>query len=1088
MKVRLRGKADVVCEGTRPGSSWGLPLCAALILLAATMTTTGTANAVAPGRFLTYDLGADGTGDHSASSYLFGIDPVTGAIASVIDGGDIDQFPGPKGATKPRRALLTMATDARGTTYFAVQNWGLPSQPFQNSIELFSLRAGSVESPVLRATLVSYPALTNIHSPAQIVIDRLRNRLVFVSPGAFGVENPELRLYDLRHLELESPLLPLATVELTSAEGPRMPSALAVARDGSVYLLQETAAPDPTCLSSLPPGRPDIECRSLLVKRWEPGGALTVEGAIGLPGTDGFLSGYPHATTYLDPTRGARGLLVTLAHSNELAPDSFAWFLRMFDLDTRTSWDVELPTLSGPLPRVGLTGDAAGNLYVLEHLYGGCSGSSGPCNYDTQCGSACDAPRPQVRIQKLVLAPDGSAAGAFTVDVPNTTLEGDTSLPSGPLYLVPEPSQRIVLDWDTPPDIVFETLEDWVGTGTPGPSPTCGLRPPLAVPYPSTTQELAGLSGANRDAVLTLVDDTLRRSGFDLPVVDTRYYPDDTDRSAAITVQFGASGPVAGVAYDVGCGGRGAMFMGERDRCNRRADARVLVNAVVDSGALPGVSLTPAELARTILHQVGHALGLEHVLPLAGATTGSIMDHVPDPSERFPGQPLEIVEPPDGVCGDGQGKTHDALAQLRITTTCDTPAQLAAAGLVPGSDDACPSCATCANEEALSVTVSGLTTDVRLVAVQRLRGENLIGSVEPWREEPNWIQLAALGDLATGGPTTVRIPLGDTGAVRIVGSTTGDAYDVAFTIDGPSGPMVLFDPAQLGAAVSRSTLTSKAGRVLRYDGDGLAVEDIGAVAVSVEPTTLTKRQVSCATFTHNAFASLLGRLEKAEKACAASALRAGSGSTLAPCLSKAMAKAAKAAAQLEGKAATLCSTAASPLGLPRPLMALAAAIEVAEGQRARVFGVLQDRLEEASGDASMTRCALLLTAQTTRCVATIGKTLATCTKDGLLGKSAPAGAASPFTFAPDMAACIGDDRRAKIAKACVEDLTRKVVLKCAPGTIASLVPECAENPVSSCVVAAGRCEVCRAMVAYGNVRAPCDVIDDAESNGSCSSP
>lgn len=214
--------------------------------------------------------------------------------------------------------------------------------------------------------------------------------------------------------------------------------------------------------------------------------------------------------------------------------------------------------------------------------------------------------------------------------------------------------QQIYINWDEPITTSFKVmkrprhLEEKV-IQVPGSWPGLVLPPTL----------VNGMTpGEYKDEIMSKLNEIFAASGVDIDILDSRY---DAKRSAALEVRFGPSilGAAGnrlldGKAWDVAPLGLSAC-----DRFNSRWDGQVAVFVT------PGVGLeTPGYTADTIAHEVGHGLGLRHVLPGAAAPT-EVMDYdfVEGTAEQFTDVVSQIIEPPTAT-GDPKADTHNPYYHL----------------------------------------------------------------------------------------------------------------------------------------------------------------------------------------------------------------------------------------------------------------------------------------------------------------------------------------------------------------------------------------------------------------------------------------
>ena len=139
-------------------------------------------------------------------------------------------------------------------------------------------------------------------------------------------------------------------------------------------------------------------------------------------------------------------------------------------------------------------------------------------------------------------------------------------------------------------------------------------------------------------------------------------------------------------------------------RCTGEAGSVFIDAGTVPPLTDPGYDQYLADLVETVAHEAGHLYGLRHVLPdgLEACTgdpavpgpTPAVMDYTPDGANTrlahctaTPGQGCPVIEPPD-CSGEDTGEDHNPLYHYLRYVVGDSAAELAGAGILPGTWDA----------------------------------------------------------------------------------------------------------------------------------------------------------------------------------------------------------------------------------------------------------------------------------------------------------------------------------------------------------------------------------------------------------------
>jgi hypothetical protein len=155
-------------------------------------------------------------------------------------------------------------------------------------------------------------------------------------------------------------------------------------------------------------------------------------------------------------------------------------------------------------------------------------------------------------------------------------------------------------------------------------------------------------------------------------------------------------------------------------------------------------------------------------------------------------------------------------------------------------------------------------------------------------------------------------------------------------------------------------------------------------------------------------------------------------------------------------------------------------------ERALVHAVFGPDLDAAgvateAGDFATAKCQRSVHEAVRKCQDTHLKWFGKCKKQGLKAVSGPAGAELPFDDASDLALCVGDDPRGKIARFC--DATAGKIIattlprKCAGVDLAASFPGCGaatEAGLALCLEQTVACRVCTALNAANSLTVDCD--------------
>jgi hypothetical protein len=194
-------------------------------------------------------------------------------------------------------------------------------------------------------------------------------------------------------------------------------------------------------------------------------------------------------------------------------------------------------------------------------------------------------------------------------------------------------------------------------------------------------------------------------------------------------------------------------------------------------------------------------------------------------------------------------------------------------------------------------------------------------------------------------------------------------------------------------------------------------------------------------------------------------------------------KVAKAQQKTVSKASPLCSP-PPDFGPSDPDTVNEVAVEKELALIHQIFGSDLDAvILDASVEKDGAKCQVDVAKAAQKCQDTKLKEFNKCKKAGLKDGS--------ITGAVGLEACMGADEKGKIAKACDTKLGGTINKKC-PGTVdlAAAFPGCNTgdaNQLKTCVDVFVECAVCVALNEADNLARFCDLFDDDQVNGSCSS-
>jgi hypothetical protein len=193
-------------------------------------------------------------------------------------------------------------------------------------------------------------------------------------------------------------------------------------------------------------------------------------------------------------------------------------------------------------------------------------------------------------------------------------------------------------------------------------------------------------------------------------------------------------------------------------------------------------------------------------------------------------------------------------------------------------------------------------------------------------------------------------------------------------------------------------------------------------------------------------------------------------------------KVQKASANLLGSETKSCTAPTPPYGYTSGTAFIAAMLEHELGLIDDTFGSpLAGAIINANGDSAGASCQATLSKSYEKVAATRGKEFARCAKGGMK--------AGTITDGIDLAECLGDDSRAKVAAA-KQKTVEAAQKRCAGVDITDAFPSLCSgasdaSDLGACVASAADCRVCRAFSQAGAVIGACDLYDDGSLNGSC---
>jgi len=804
-------------------------------------------------------------------------------------------------------------------------------------------------------------------------------------------------------------------------------------------------------------------------------------------------------SNFFDPTVGTDGSLVMLVRRN-ISTSSQETFLRYYDLSDGTHTDAALPFIVGSpiatgLREVrGLTADSAGNVFVLFSQSGICRFAPQPgvfCYFDSTCtgiaaGSTCTAPAPKTTLYKLIRNKGSVSFNNTPVvikELTQTTQDYSFSGFATPLYLLYRPAQRIYLDWNRSPEMAYDYVSRYVKGSVPNPAP-CGSAINNISSFSNPNQPRANLSNSDRATVLGTALRIFNQSGFVLPIIDSTYYS-AASANDGVVVRFGRTASIDGAAFDIGCGGGGAVYVGNQDQCNKRTDARIAVfqRHVTADGTLRN-NFTPAFIGRTVAHEIGHALGIRHMLATDGVSD-SVMDYHYSASaiETFVNHPAQIVEPPRSMCSPSSAR-HNPMAHLRLATTCDSRSELSTAQLIPGSYDSCTGCSKCPVSQiavasiSSSIAISNLTVEAPSASAQAVDDD------EP-TDKPLWDAYSFLGDISANQPATLSFPLSESGEIQIVGSIAAGNIDVAFIPNAAANSEPLFNPEQLFALAQTNPQTGRkeiSGQLVRFDASGVPIATVGSLKLGLG-NGMNSKEAKCSSTLHSTLASAISKLSATEKKCIKTAIKPRSAAVWNQCLNSGVTSLNRSLTTKGNAYNKTCTSTPPPFGLSNFSNLTNTAKNILSANRDQLFISLDDNIQNLSNAADGI-CLQTAVTSFSACASTVAKEFASCIKNGVSGKSAPKDALLPFVSLTDIKHCLNSDPKSKVAKACSTSVAKKVGVRCTAQQLENLIPGCSSTNLSSCGASTAKCAVCLSGLAGTNV--DCDALDDGEWNQSCS--
>jgi cysteine-rich repeat protein len=256
--------------------------------------------------------------------------------------------------------------------------------------------------------------------------------------------------------------------------------------------------------------------------------------------------------------------------------------------------------------------------------------------------------------------------------------------------------------------------------------------------------------------------------------------------------------------------------------------------------------------------------------------------------------------------------------------------------------------------------------------------------------------------------------------------------------------------------------------------DGNTLPDDGCDgSCRIEQRLQSRAQQACTNALGKGFAKLFQVQDRANQSCLKA--KAKTDASALDCISAENPRVVKALDRLLRDEERRCVDAAPDFGARDATVVADPAIDVSAGFLLRVFGVdLDDALVTQAQDKDAVKCQQGVAKAASRCAKARIKEFSRCKKAGLKDES--------IQNALDLAACVGDDPKSRIARACDETqgpLARSVLpRKCvAKGVdLSDAFPGCGTDDIgtlASCVAESVECEVCQALGAAEELSASC---------------
>ncbi len=270
---------------------------------------------------------------------------------------------------------------------------------------------------------------------------------------------------------------------------------------------------------------------------------------------------------------------------------------------------------------------------------------------------------------------------------------------------------------------------------------------------------------------------------------------------------------------------------------------------------------------------------------------------------------------------------------------------------------------------------------------------------------------------------------------------------------------------------------------------GLSVSALALAPTLVKAQALSRDQQLCTRAFDKDFAKTVGAHAKVVSSCMKNFAKGRLVGSAQACLgsdsrgkfSAAKHKAARDYAQLCSGTGSDGGALLAPYGVGLPGRAALAASTLGAELAARMFGADLDlALVTGAADKATSRCQQSVAKDAGKCRKAKLKAYHRCKAKGLKGGS--------ITGASGLEACIGDDAKGKVARACGANsrLAKDVTQRCAGVNLVQAFPACTTPDLYTCVEREVECMACLAIDEADDLNRDCDLFDDGLANASCS--